>query len=414
MRNITKRYTRALYSSAMTLTLAVSAVAADPTNGSQQWLGFRGNGTGSAVTAPEKLNLAEGGNLAWKRSMPGRSVSSPIIVGDRVITTSSAGLDGHSMFITAVSLKTGDVLWEQSFMATGRPYCHPTSANAAPTPVSDGKNVYAFFSSNDLVGLTVDGDLLWYRGLAYDYPKAGNDVGMASSPVVAGNTVVVQVENQGDSFVLGVNAQTGENLWRNERPRDANWSSPAVVTRGDGRTEVVVQCGQDLQGLDPQTGKALWQIAEGCRTVPSATPAGKWLLVPARELMALDMSSSAYEPTQVWRSNKLQPANASVVTSGDRIYTLKGSVLLAGSLETGEVVWQQRLAGISSTWATPVVAQKRIYVFDQTGKATIIEDTGDKAEQVAELNFEEPVLGSPAVAQGRLVVRGENTLYCFE
>ena len=130
---------------------------------------------------------------------------------------------------SGVNLQSGKLEWEQTFRATGRPFCHPTSANAAPSPASDGQRIFAFFSSNDLACLSLSGELLWYRGLGYDYPKAGNDVGMASSPVVVDGTVIVKVEAQGDSFAAAIDAETGKNLWRIERPQMSNWASPLVI-----------------------------------------------------------------------------------------------------------------------------------------------------------------------------------------
>jgi outer membrane protein assembly factor BamB len=345
--------------------------------------------------------------------MPGRSVASPIIVDQIIVSTSSSGVDERTIWVTAVSLNSGEKLWEHSFMATGRPYCHPTSANAAPSLASDGERVFAFFSSNDLVCLSVSGELLWYRGLAFDYPKAGNDTGMASSPVVADGVVVVQVENQGDSFVLGIDATTGENHWRNSAPRKANWASPTVIRRGDGREEFVVQNGEQLQGLVPRTGKAAWSLAENCKTVPSSTPTGKWLLVPAGELIGFDISSSAPVPTVGWRSSKLTPQSSSVVTFGERLYGIKGSVLVAGNIADGEVVWQQRLNGLGTIWATPLVAGNRLFIIDQTGKGKVIEDEGDSGKEIAEFDLEQPVLASPAAAHGFSVVRGVKSLFAF-
>ena len=240
--------------------------AAEPSN----WLGFRGDGTSAATSGPEQLRVGDGGNLAWKRSMPGKSVAGPIVVGDRVISTSSAGQEGEQLFITAVRLSDGEPLWEQSFRATGRPFCHPTSANAAPSPVSDGERIFAFFSSNDLICLSVDGELLWYRGLGHDYPKAGNDIGMASSPVVTQGAVIAQIEAQGDSFAIGIDAETGQNLWRMDRPRSSNWSSPVAVMRPDGSTEVVMQCGRSIVAVDPRSGAEKWVIEEGRDTISSA------------------------------------------------------------------------------------------------------------------------------------------------
>lgn len=396
---------------------ATIAVAADPTDQSRsdRWLGFRGDGTSASdSSAPAILSLGDDGNLAWQLAMPGRSVAGPIVAGDIVVTTGSSGRSGEVLHISGIDLGTGKLQWEQTFRATGRPYCHPTSANAAPTPVSDGEYVFAFFSSNDLVCLSIEGDLIWYRGLGLDYPQAGNDVGMASSPVIADGAVIVQVEAQGDSFAIGIDIETGQNLWRIDRPKSSNWSSPIAIKRPGDRTEVILQSSDKVIAIDPRTGETRWETSEGGSTVSSPTATHNLLFLPGSELTALNTGASDIEPQPVWRNNKLSPKNASVVATDQRIYSLKGSVLVAGNISDGEVVWRKRLSGLAGTWATPVIANGKLYVFDQKGVGLVIEDQGDDAETISEIELGEPILSSPAIAAGRLIVRGERTLYCFE
>ncbi len=391
--------------------------AAEPTADSpaEQWLGFRGTSTSaSASTGPAKLAIGDDGNLAWQLSMPGRSVAGPIIVGELVVATSSSGQTGEVLHISGVDFKTGKLAWEQVFRATGRPFCHPTSANAAPTPVSDGERIFAFFSSNDLICLSLEGDLLWYRGLGYDYPQAGNDVGMASSPIVVDGAVIVQVEAQGDSFAIGIDAKTGQTLWRIDRPKDSNWASPVAIQRPDERTEVILQSSDKVIAIDPRTGRENWDSEDGGSSVSSPTATNELLLIPGDELTALNFGESATTPQVVWRNSKLSPKNASAVATKDRVYALKGSVLVAANITDGEVAWQERLSGLAGTWATPVVAAGKIYIFDQKGVGLVVEDLGDEAKIISEVELDEPVLASPAIADGRLVVRADQTLYCFE
>ncbi|TWT70444.1 outer membrane protein assembly factor BamB family protein [Crateriforma conspicua] len=378
------------------------------------WSAFRGDGSASAAVGPATLKVEESGNLAWKTDMPGRSVASPIVFGDLVITTSSAGPDGGHLYITAVDLNSGDVRWEQSFRATGRPFCHPTSANAAPTPVSDGKRVVAFFSSNDLACLSIEGDLLWYRGLGHDHPKAGNDVGMAASPVIAENAVIVQVECKGDSFAAGIHLADGTTLWEQQRNRDSNWASPLPITRSDGSTEVVMPSGQDVVAVDPRTGDVRWKLDEGRATVSSPSLSGSYLMLPGNDLLVMRTDQSGTAPKEVWRNNRFSPRNATVASNGQALYALKGSVLIAGTMADGERKWQHRLPDFGGGWATPVVAADRIYVFDQAGNGAIIADRDDRAETVAQVELGEPVLASPALADGKLIVRSDRSLYCFQ
>ncbi len=200
------------------------------------WPGFLGPNGKSAVAGsnvPVEFAAAGDGkpakNIAWHTPLTGRSVCGPILVGDKVFTTSSSGIEGRWLHVYALNAQSGEVVWERTSNSTGRPYCHPTSANAAPTPCSDGKYVYAFFSSNDLFCYDLDGNLKWSRGLSYDHPQAGNDVGMSSSPIVVDGTVIVTIECQADSFATGIDAATGVTKWEIARPRKANWSSPRLI-----------------------------------------------------------------------------------------------------------------------------------------------------------------------------------------
>ena len=156
-------------------------------------------------------------NVAWKVDLPGRGPSSPIVVGKKIVVTCSSGVKQDRLHVLCFDAATGNRLWERQFWATGRTLSHPSSANAAPTPASDGELIFAFFSSNDLVCLDLDGNLKWLRGLAYDFPRAGNDVGMSASPTVVGDVVIAQVECQGDSFATGIDKRTGESRWRISR-----------------------------------------------------------------------------------------------------------------------------------------------------------------------------------------------------
>ena len=200
------------------------------------WLHFRGKSGSSvsdSVLPPEKWSDTE--NIAWKAPLPGRGPSGPIVVKGRIYLTASGGVKQDRLYVLCFDGQSGKELWRREFWATGRTHCHPTSAVAAPTPASDGERIFAFYSSNDLICLDLDGNLLWYRGLAFDYPKAGNDVGMASSPAVSGDTVVVQIENQGDSFAAGLDVATGESRWRIPRETGSNWASPVAMPEPDSR-----------------------------------------------------------------------------------------------------------------------------------------------------------------------------------
>ena len=171
----------------------------------------------------------------WRVDLPGRGLSSPIIVDQKVLVTASSGPNQETLHILCFSVKNGQKRWERKFKATGRTICHEKTCVAAPTMVSDGKLVVAQFSSNDIFCLDLNGKLKWLRGLTFDYPNAANGLGMSSSPVISNGVLVAQVENDAESFTCGLNLTNGTTIWKKDRPRGANWTSPSILGKGKSK-----------------------------------------------------------------------------------------------------------------------------------------------------------------------------------
>jgi outer membrane protein assembly factor BamB len=380
----------------------------------QDWLQFRGPNGQSAATGktPESFGGAERANIAWERSTSGRGIGGPLVLDGLVVVTGSGGEDERDLYVEAFAADSGQLVWRRTAHALGRPYTHPTSANASPTPVSDGERIFALYSSCDLICVDRQGALQWYRALAVDYPKTGNDVSMSSSPAVIDGVLLVQLENQGDSYLLAIDAKTGENLWRKERPRRANWASPLAIRLPDERSAFVVQNAENLQIISAVDGGVISEFNLAASTISSAAYAAPRLFVPAAGLTVLDLSKE--RPEILFENSRLSTRNASHVISGNRLYACKGSVLVAADVTTGEILWQQRVPEIESVWATPVVTATGIYVFDQNGNVTLIRDVQDgeksKAEIVGTSRVDGAVLASPAVSGDAMFIRAENSL----
>lgn len=378
------------------------------------WLQFRGeNGNSLAKGEAPPLDWDDT-NIKWKVEFDGRGVSSPIVVKNRIIVTSNLGVKQKRILVQAFGEGKGELLWRREFWATGRTSSHPTSANAAPTPASDGERIYAFYSSNDLICLDLDGNLVWYRGMAFDYPKAGNDVGMASSPLVVGDTLVVQIENQGDSFAAGLDKRTGETKWRLDRPEMANWASPIAMPSKDGKSHVVLlQSASGLTAVNAETGAKLWSYDQPCSTVASAATAPGLVFVPSNGTTVLSVPDGATSPEVVWDSNKVAPGSASAVLDDTRIFALnRAGVLTCASREDGEVYWQQRVGG--TFWGTPILAGGYLFAVNQEGKAFVVDVRGTREKKkrvVFSKDLGAAVLASPAVAGTALYIRGESTLW---
>lgn len=376
----------------------------------EDWPQFRGpraSSVAEAVNLPTTWSAKEGTNIAWKADLPGRGVSGPIVVGDTVVVTASSGPNESREHVLAFRAGDGQLLWHRRFWAMGRTFFHPTSSNAAPTAASDGERIFAFFSSNDLISLDLEGNVQWIRGLTLDHPRVGNDVGMSSSPVVAGNAVVVLCECQGDSFAIGCDRRTGATLWEVPRPKGSNWSSPIAMKLSDAQSAVAMQGSDGLTLLDANTGEELTKWPGELETISSPTASGTIAYLPSDGgLIALDLTNPR-EPAERWRNNKLTPGNSSPIVAGEQVLVVKnGGVLVSGATTDGELHWQERIGG--NYWATPVVSGQMLYAVSDAGKVTVVDIATGKT--VSENDLGEATLGSPAVGADGLYFRSERTL----
>lgn len=370
------------------------------------WRQFRGtDGSGIAEAGPKKLDAA-----AWKVKLPGRGLSGPIVVGDKVILTASSGVRQDRLHVICFDAKSGKQQWERKFWATGRTQCHPKMCNATPQPASDGKRIFAFFSSNDLVCLDLDGNLQWVRGLTHDYPNASNSLGMSSSPVVVNDTLVVQVESDADSFAFGINTQTGISRWKKTRPQRANWTSPSVF-RGK-QTLALLQSSKGVMAVEPKTGKEVWNFTEGASTIPTSVVSKNMIYVPSNGITALRPVGGGSTPEIVWQASKLRPGTASPLAYRDKIYTLTGGILRCGNAKNGKVEWQIRLQGKFS--GTPLAAGGHLYCVSEKGEVVLVDVSGEgKGKVVTRKKLGETVLCTPALSDGALYVRSDGHLWKF-
>ena len=380
------------------------------------WPQFRGpDGTGASSDAkvPDKLRIQ------WTAPLPGRGLSSAIIVGDKVFITCASGPKQERLHVMCLNEADGKKIWERQLKATGRTMSHPKTCVASSTPCSDGKRIFAQWSSNDLAAFDLEGNLLWLRGLTADYANASNSLGMASSPVVAGDSLIVQIENDSESYALGIDPATGRNLWKMERPKAANWTS-ATVWRPEGRTSAVavLQSSKGLTGVDAHTGSRLWDYADGAATMASSVVTKNAIYAVSHGITALQPGNEGGEPKQLWRAEQVNPGTASPVVLGEKLYALNGAgVLVSADLKNGERGWKLRLNGPFS--ASPVGAGDRVVAVSETGFVQVVDVTAaegavvGKLELKDEMNKEakELILATPSLHGAHIYVRSDSKLW---
>lgn len=384
------------------------AVSAD------DWTQFRGRGGVNVAESSVPTQFDSQQNVAWKVELPGKGASSPIVVNRQVIVTSSSGLNQEDIYIQSFDTESGHPNWTRKFTATGSTICHQLTANAAPTPVTDGQFIYAFFSSNDLVCLDLQGNLIWYRGLGLDFPNAANDFGMASSPIVHNGVVVVQVECPGDSFAMGMDASTGTTLWTLPRKRQGIWSTPLLIATEPDRAWVLLQGKSEIDIVNLKSGEVVETVEGECSSISSAAIEGNRLYVPLNGTTAFVVNRDG-TLDQLWNSPSLRPNSASSVIFGDQILALNATgVLMSFGVSDGSPGEKVRVCEPRSVWATPIIAGGFAYLFTQNGKAHVVDlNNGFNVTHEHDFGEEECFLGSPAISQNAMYVRSHANLWKF-
>ena len=378
--------------------------------GGADWLQFRGTDNRSTSTETGlPTEFSDGKNVAWKVDLPGRGPASPIVVGDRVIVTASSGAREDRLHVLALSATDGSTIWHRQLWATGHTAAHQMGAVANNTPASDGEVIVAFFSSNDLACFDLDGNLQWFHGLASDYPTMRNDVGMASSPLIVGDTVIVQCQNQGASFVAGIDKGTGVTRWQVDLEQDASWTSPTVLRGTDGEGDVVlIQDRTALSGRVPKTGEELFRYEASVHTIASVTTQGNRIFLPANGMHVLEYNPATRKVELVWFEQRLRGGNSSPVVFGDRVFRVRNpSIFTCADARDGKKLWDVRMKG--AVWATPLVTGEYAYVAGYDGNVFVVR-LGDKGELVSTNFIGKGTLASPIAAGGALYLRNDTQL----
>lgn len=410
----------------------------------EDWLQFRGsNGTGNVPEIKHPLTWSESENLGWKFDLPGGGLSSPIVVGDRVLITSVIGADlplnfaggvsnmrpkrpgGKIKFhVSCISLQSGKLLWEKT-LAEERPEhpIHSSNSFATESPASDGENFFVYFASiGKVFGITFDGDLKWEQKIG-SFPT-GNGFGPGSSITVGMGKVFVQCDNDKRSFLVALDCETGKSVWKQMRNGRTSWSTP-LLWRNDRRAELIA-CGSGyVTSYNPETGKQNWKLS-GISSSFSASPAADKTRLyfgnsgprSSGPLVAVSSSMEGEKELQpgtsgenvVWSKQNAGPGMSSPIVVDGFLYIPSRGILTCYSADTGEQVYKERLK-LKSTAASMWGGKGIVFLMDENGK-TIAIKSGPKFEVLATSQISDQFWSTPAVAGTSLLLRGVKTLYC--
>lgn len=426
------------------------------------WARFRGpNGSGvSEDAAAPPIEFSETKNLRWSRELPGPGVSSPIVVGDRVIVTCWTPAASEELEVDTTALKrhvlcfdrkTGYELWNKAFAASQPEERYSgmfrEHGYASHTPVSDGERIYAYFGKSGLLALDMDGHLQWQKSTGSESDP--NGWGTASSPILYKDLVIVPATAESEAIVA-FNKDSGEEVWRQEAAGFSGcWSTPVIVDASEGKQELVIAVPNEVWGLDPDTGKLRWYCdgVEGNTSCASVVENdgivyalgernGGTVAVKAGGKGDLNGTDSI-----VWRGNQ-RARISSPIYKDEKLYWISSGVANAVDAKTGDQIYQERLRRPNRSGATedgsqpsqgrgrrggfggggrggqdyssPVVAGDRMYYTSRNGDIYVLR-VGTSFDQLGVNRFasdDGEFSASPAVSDGDLFIRSTKKLYC--
>ena len=431
----------------------VKVVRGTPRN----WPSFRGeaaDGNGDGQGAVSDWDVTSGKNIKWKTAIAGIANSSPIVWGNQIFVTTAISKAGDSTFRTGpygdvkpvddlsdhewkiycLDKATGKVLWERLAL-TGAPKTkrHTKASQANSTPATDGRRVVAAFGSAALlVAWDMSGKELWRADLgAIDsgwFFDPTYQWGHASSPVIYGNSVIVQADMQKGSYLAAWDLATGKSLWKTPRPDEiSTWGTPALTRTPEGQ-DVLVTNGTKIRGYDPKTGSLVFTLGPNSEVTVATPVAGHGLVFvtggypPVRPIYAIrpgargDISLAKDQTAGdgvAWSNSTEGTYIPSPIVYGDHLFTLNNNgVLTAYEARTGKRAFRGRVGTGGTFTASPIAADGRLFVSSEDGEVYVL-TAGPGLAQIAKNDMKEVIVATPAIADGMLIVRTLGHVYAI-
>ncbi len=434
--------------------LAFGATVALSAENWPQWRGPGGLGVSSEKTLP--TDWAPDRNIAWKVELPGSGHSSPVVWGNRIFLTaviegeaipgaravkhrqekdedwvhpdSVAADRRHTFKVLALDASSGMVVWEHTpYEGPVYDARHRRSSFAAPTAATDGTMVFAYFGPEGLYAYDMAGALRWSK--VEKFPHLG--LGVGTSPVLYENLVIIQrdEDNGENSLLVAFDKATGKEAWRQKRPVSISWGTPVLVppststgsttSRPGGRTELVTNGSEFIIAYDPKTGQELWRT-KGVDSNAIHTPlVGKGLVVvtagfPAKRVIALRTGDVPEDRRIAWEYAKGTGYVVSNIIYGEYLYLLTDNgIVTCVDVSTGEVKYEGgRPPKPSRFFGSPVAFGGFVALTSEEGDTYLVK--AGPAFEIAKINaIGEQVWSSPAIANGRIYIRGAKHLFAI-
>jgi outer membrane protein assembly factor BamB len=409
-----------------------------------QWRGPHFNGTSEEKGLPETWTKD---SAKWATPLPGPSGATPAVWGDSIFVSSPD--KEKNLLLFCIDRKDGAVRWQKQ-IATGD-ITKGKGNMASPSPITDGKTVWALFGTGDLAALDFKGNVLWQRHLGEEYGRFSINWIYGSSPLLYDGRLYLQVLQRNpappdypglaggsperESYLLALDPKTGKNIWKVARPSEAklesqeSYATPVPHIGADGKAQILIAGGNCLTGHDPATGKELWRgyglnnkDGEWMRLVTSPVSAGTVAVAagPKKEPLLAFKTDGQGDITATglaWKfDEKKTPDVCTPVYYQGKLFVLDGDSKTLTCLDpkTGEKKWQGALETRMVIRSSPVAADGKLYAIDENGTVFVL-GTGDEFKVLATIPMGDAngTRASIAISDGDLFVRTTEKLYCI-
>ncbi len=385
-----------------------------------QWRGLHSAGVAPGGSPP--IDVGKNQGVRWKVKLPGEGLSSPVVWDEFILlTTALDSATPPTLAVLCFDRSDGSLLWQTEIGQAVGP-THVKNGHASASVATDGQRIYAFFGSTGLFALDFAGNRLWRADLG----TLEHEWGTAASPVLYGDTVIQLCDSQTNSYLAAFAKKDGQQVWRTERGGHGAWSTPVLVeaqTNDGRRTELVVNGGgvDGSEGCiiayDPDNGKELWRV-RGTTHFVAPTPMvcdGRVVCTSGRSgpIMAIQPGGSGDVTASrvAWKHRRGGPYIPTGVAYRNRLFLIDDAgIVSCYNAGSGIRIWKKRLSG--PVTASLVAGDGRIYALTERGRLYVLA-AADQFELLAQNEFRSRCLATPAIADGELLVRTADTLYCF-
>lgn len=409
--------------------LPAGAAGPDAKGEWRQWRGPTNNGVAEG-DAP--LNFSNTENVKWRVQIPGKGHSTPLISGGTMyLTTSvesgtateSGSLSNHDFLVLALDTGTGKEIWRRTAVSASphEGYHRRYGSYASNSPVTDGEVLIANFGSRGVYAYDLDGKLLWKKDLGKLYMR--NAFGEGIAPVLHGDSLVIQNDHEGQSYIVVLDKNNGEELWRAERDELSSWPQPIVVEY-DGQKQLVTSATR-VRSYDLESGDLIWEAGGlGGNAIPAVINVDNEMVIAmtgwrGANLLAIRLGGKGdiTDDTDYikWTNQRGNSYTASpVLHDGILYFVTDRGMISAFDAVSGEVHYsQQRLPGAYSFKSSPVAANGKLYLASEQGDVIVLKmGTGYEVLAVNKMG-DEMFVSSPIIHNGNLYLRSEDDLFCI-